>query len=357
MRSGRRAGRARFLILLLLSGCRGAAAPAPDAATQAGLPVRTAPVRREQAAPPVRATGLVAGKAELRLSFKVGGVVDRVLVDEGARARKGQVLATLRQDDAASQAIQAARSAEKAERDLDRAKRLHAGGVGSLERLQDAQTALDVARAALTMARFNQEHASITAPDDGVVLARLAEPSEMVQAGTPVLQFKSADPGWIVRVGLADRDVVRVRLGDRAAIRTAAQPERELTGAVSQIAAAASPATGTFDVEVALPAADVPLLSGMHARVEIEPAVRETVFFVPIDAFLEGDGDTGAVYALDAEGVAARRVPVRVAFVRGGEIALRDEVAGAVRVVTDGAAYLRDGARVRVLAPEVAEAP
>lgn len=357
MRSGRGSRRARFLILLLLSGCREGVAPAPDTATPPGLPVRIAPVRREQAAPPVRATGLVAGKSEVRLSFKVAGVVDRVLVDEGARARKGEILATLRQDDAASQALQASRSAEKAERDLDRAQRLHAEGVGSLERLQDAKTALDVARAALTMARFNQEHASILAPDDGVVLARLAEPSEMVQAGTPVLQFKSADPGWIVRVGLADRDVVRVRLGDRAAVRTSAVPDRELVGTVSQIAAAASPATGTFDVEIALPDPTAPLLSGMHARVEIEPSVRETVYFVPIDAFLEGDGDAGAVYVIDETSTAVRRVPVRVAFLRGGEIALREGVDDVARVVTDGAAYLRDGARVRVLAPEVAEVP
>ncbi|MCC6639825.1 MAG: efflux RND transporter periplasmic adaptor subunit [Deltaproteobacteria bacterium] len=319
--------------------------------------MRTASVRREEAAPPVRSTGLVAGKEEVRLSFKIGGVVDRVLVDEGASARKGQVLATLRQDDAASQTLQASRSAEKAERDLGRARQLHASGVGSLERLQDAQTALDVARAALTMARFNQEHASITAPGDGIVLARLADPSEMVQAGTPVLQFKSADPGWIVRVGLADRDVVRVRIGDHALVRTAAQPERELAGRVSQIAAAASPATGTFDVEVALAATDAPLLSGMHARIEIEPSVRETVFFVPIDAFLEGEGDAGTVYALDDGGAQVRRVRVRVAFLRGAEVALRDAIGSDARVVTDGAAYLRDGVRVRVLASEVAEAP
>jgi multidrug efflux system membrane fusion protein len=348
---------ARIGILLFVASCRGAPEAATEAAAQAGVPVRTVAVRREEAAPPVRGTGLLVGKEEARLAFKIGGLVDRVLVDEGAHARKGQVLATLKQDEAASQLIQARRNLEKAERDLERARHLHTEGVGSLERMQDAQTAVDVAHAGLTMARFNQEHATIVAPDDGIVLARLVEPNEMVQAGTPVLGFKSTDPGWIVRVGLADRDVVRVRLGDPAEVRASAHPELALAGTVTQIAAAASPATGTFDVEVALAAVDVTLLSGMHARVAIAPSQRDSVSLVPIDAFLEGDRDTGVVYVLEPDGVTVRRVPVRVAFVRGGDAALRDGLDGVSRVVTDGVAYLRDGARVRVLAPEVAEAP
>ena len=348
---------ARIGILLVVVSCRGTQDVPEQPAADAGVPVRTVAVRREEAAPPLRATGLLVGKEEASLAFKIGGLVDRVLVDEGASTRKGQVLATLKQDEAASQAVQARRNFEKAARDLERAHHLHAQGVGSLERVQDAQTAVDVARAALTMASFNQEHATILAPDDGIVLARLVEPNEMVQAGTPVLRFKSTDPGWIARVGLPDRDVVRVRLGDPAEVRVSAHPDLALAGSVTQIAAAASPATGTFDVEIGLSATDATLLSGMHARVSIAPSQRETVFFVPIDAVLEGDRDTGSVYVLDTAGANVRRVPVRVAFIRGGEVALRDGLDGVSRVVTDGVAYLRDGARVHVLAPEVVDAP
>ena len=175
-----------------------------------------------------------------------------------------------------------------------------------------------------------------------------------MQPGQPILHFKSSGEGWVVRVGLADRDVVRVALGDVAQVRAAAWPDRVLAGRVAQIAAAASPATGTFDVEIALEAGDVRLLSGMHARVEIEPAAREPVAWVPIDAFLEGDGDRGVVYVLDGD--TARRIPVRLAFLRGAEAALREGL-DVDAVVTDGAAWLRDGARVRTLPADVASLP
>lgn len=342
-----------FLIvgLVALAAC---GAPGPSVAVDDAIPVRTAPVRRADAAEPVRASGLLIGKEETRLAFKMLGVVDRVEVDEGARVVKGQRLATLKQDEASARAMQARRGVEKAERDVARARTLHAEGVGTLQRLQDAQTALDVARADLTMARFDETHAAIVAPSDGVILGREADPNETVQPGQPILHFKSAGEGWVLRVGLADRDVVRVALGDVAHVRAAAWPDHALAGRVAQIAAAASPATGTFDVEIAVEPGDVRLLSGMHARVEIEPAAREPVAWVPIDAFLEGDGDRGVVYSLDGD--VARRIPVRLAFLRGAEAALREGL-DVDAVVTDGAAWLRDGARVRTLPAAVASLP
>jgi len=345
-----------ILLGILGAACNGGS-PAPAAAVDDALPVRTVTVVRGDAAPAVRASGLVAGKEEARLGFKMGGVVAEVLVDEGTRVAKGQRLATLKQAEASARSVQAQRGVEKAARDLERSRTLHADGVGTLQRLQDAQTALDVARADLTMASFEQEHAVIVAPDDGIVLARMAEANEMVQPGQPILLFKSGGQGFVVRVGLADRDVVRVALGDPAQLRAAAWPERALTGRVTQIAAAASPATGTFDVEVAVDPSDAALLSGMHARVEIEPSRRDPVAWVPIDALLEGDGDHGSVYTLDAARSVARRVPVQLAFLQDGRAALRGSLEGVDEVVTDGAAWLRDGARVRVLPADVAAQP
>lgn len=337
--------------LAALSGCR---PPAPTAVADDAVPVRTAPVRRAEAAEPVRASGLLVGKEETELAFKMLGVIDRIDVDEGARVVTGQRLATLKPDEASARATQARRAVEKAERDLARARTLHDEGVGTLQRLQDSQTALDVARADLTMARFEETHAAIVAPSDGVILGREAEPNETVQPGQPILRFKSAGEGWVVRVGLADRDAVRVALGDPAQVRAAAWPEHALPGRVAQIAAAASPATGTFDVEIAVEPGDLRLLSGMHARVEIAPGAREPVVWIPIEAFLEGDGDRGAVYALDGD--VARRIPVRLAFLRGDEAALRAGLE-VDAVVTDGAAWLRDGARVRTLPADVASLP
>jgi multidrug efflux system membrane fusion protein len=342
------------LASVLLLACSESAPPAaPAAAVQ---PVRTAPVRRVSAAAPVRATGTIMGKEEARLSFKIPGFVERILVDEGAVVTSGQLLATLKPEEASSRLTQARMAHEKALRDVARAEELHSAGVAALQLVQDARTQEEVARAAVTMARFDAQHAEIRAPSNGVILARLAEANEMVSPGAPVLAFKAAAEGWIARVGVADRDVVRLRLGDSATVEANAYPGQPLAGSVSQIAAAASPATGTFDVEIALTPAALALFSGISARVEIAPSGAEPLAFVPLAALALGDGDTGVIYTLDAERQHAIRREVRVAFLSGEDAALRAGVDGVEQVITDGVTWMRDGTPVRVIAPELAEA-
>jgi RND family efflux transporter MFP subunit len=339
-----------------LASCRDVSAAPPPEAIDEAQPVRVAPVRRGAAAAPVRATGSLAGKEEARLAFKLPGFVEHLHVDAGASVARGQLLATLKPDEASSRVTQARMAHEKAQRDLARAEELHREGVAALSHVQDARSQEEATRAGLRMARFDAQHAEIRAPADGVVLARFAEENEMVAAGVPVFAFKSAAPGWIVRVGVADRDVVRLRLGDPATIETNAHPGQPLAGRVTQIAAAASPATGTFDVEITLDATELLLLSGIAARALITPSGGEDVAFVPLAALAVGDGDTGVVYALDSARTRARRLEVRVAFLAGDEAALSAGLEGVGEVVTDGVAWLRDGSPVRVIASDVAAA-
>ena len=113
--------------------------------------------------------------------------------------------------------MEAARqAAQKAARDLARGRSLLADGVATEETVQDLTTAERVAAAALEQRGINAAHARIVAGGAGVVLRKLAEVNELVQAGQTVLVVGGAHRGWIVRTGLADRDVVRVRPGDAA---------------------------------------------------------------------------------------------------------------------------------------------
>lgn len=154
--------------------------------------------------------------------------------------------------------------------------------------------------------------------------------------------------GSVVRAGLADRDIVRVRLGDPAVVRFDALPGRTLEGVVSEIAAAAEAGTGTYAVELALPEA-AGLAAGLVGQVEIRPAARSRALLVPIEAMLEADGDEATVFALSADGSRAERRRVTVAFVTGDRVAVLQGLEGVDVVLTEGAAYLDDGAAVRVV--------
>jgi len=334
------------LLLPLLAGCsraRSESAPASAAA----VPVRVAPVTQAAVSRPVIATGTLGPKEEVPLSFKIGGVVGRVLVDEGQSVRAGDTLASLDLSEIDAAVTRARSAAEKAARDLARAQRLYADTVATLEQVQDAQTGRDVAAAELESAEFNRRYAVIVAPAAGVILRRAAEPGELAQAGSPILTLGSQARGIVFRAALADRDAVRVALGDRADVRFDALPDRPLAGTVTEIAAAADPATGTYRVEVALPGA-TGLASGLVGKVEIRPRAVRPVALVPVEAVLEADGTRATVFALSPDERHAVRREVTIGFLDGDRVTVLAGLDGARTVITDGAAYLNDGSAVRV---------
>jgi RND family efflux transporter MFP subunit len=334
------------VLSLIAAACtRGNAESSRSATTP--VSVRVAPVAIEAVARPVIATGTLGPKEEVSLSFKVGGVIGRVLVDEGQIVRLGDTLAVLDLSEIDAAVSRARSAAEKAERDLARAQRLYADSVATLEQTQNAQTGRDVAAAELAAAQFNRRYAVILAPSAGVILRRSAEPGELVTSGFTVLTLGSRSRGTVVRVALADRDVVRVRLGDRAEVKFDALPDRVLEGKVSEIAAAADPMTGTYRVEIAVSGATT-LASGLVGQVEIHPGAPSPLPLVPIEAVLEADGSRAAVFALSGDGKRAERRLVTIAFRSGDRVAIAAGLEGVRAVITDGAAYLDDGSAVRV---------
>jgi len=332
--------------LALLPGCSDSAHAAP-AAQDVLVAVRTVPVQAGPVEHPIRAAGLVATKDQWDLSFKVGGVLARVEVREGQRVLKGQVLARLDPTELAAGVRQAREGLEKARRDAARTARLVASEVAPRVAAEDARTAEAVAEAQLAAAEFNLRQATLLAPDDGWVDQRLAEPGEVVAPGRPIVHLSGRGRGFVVRVPLADRDVLGLRPDTRAEVTLDAAPERLLAGRVGEIARAAGRGTGTFQVEIALdPAPGLPFLSGLTAKVEIARSVP-AAGAVPLGAVVDGDGDRGVVFTVD--GGVARRVPVRIAFLLGDRAVLAAGVLGMERVVSEGAPRLADGTRVKVV--------
>ena len=348
--------RQRLLLLLtalfLAAGCK----PGEQAPVRPVTRVGTGIVTSGPGQPPVLTSGVITTRDELRLSFKVAGIVRQIAVQEGDVVRAGQQLAALELTEVNAQSEQARQLAEKAERDLVRGEKLRADEVISEEVLESLRTQAAVASAALRAANFNRDFSTIEARSDGVVLRKLVEEREFVQPGQAILVVGPRAGGFIVRAGLADRDIVRLRLGDPAIVTVDAFPEQPLQGRITVLPAAADSSSGLFDIEVELAPAPVKLVSGLLARLRIEPALanESTLAYAPIAAVIEADGDQAAVFVAQ-DGVARRR-PVRVAFITPAAIAIAEGLKAGEVVVTDGALYLEDGESIQVVAPEAAAA-
>src|SRR5690606_4192758 len=160
-------------ILVLEVGCESKSATQSQVPTEI-IPVKTIPIVPDSAQQKIVVSGQFTTDDEVKLSFKITGIVKSILVEEGDAIRKGQLLATLDQTEISSQVLQAKLAYEKAERDYSRTQNLYADSVATLEQLQNSKTALEIAQQQLKAAKFNQSHTEIRAPKNGFVLKKLA---------------------------------------------------------------------------------------------------------------------------------------------------------------------------------------
>ena len=310
--------------------------------------IRSAAITQGPALAPIVASGVLAARDEARLGFKTGGVVGSIRVRAGDHIKKNQVLAALETTEINAGVAQAQAGHEKAERDLARGRQLYKDDVLTREQLDDLGTAARVARAQYEAAGYNRERSALVAAGDGIVLRRLVEEHELVAPGQPVLIVSREQSGYVLRVGLPDREQVQLSRGDRAEIVFDAYPDRRFAAEVVEIGAAADPRSGTFAVELALDATDTVLPSGSIGRATIhargDGAQRS---YVPLSALVEGSSALARIFVLD--GTVAREKRVAISFISGDTAALATALPAGSRVVTDGAAYLVDGDAVRVV--------
>ena len=155
--------------------------------------------------------------------------------------------------------------------------------------------------------------------------------------------------GVIDRILVDEGEVVRLALGDSAHVLFDAHPDQPVEAQITEIADAANPQTGTFEIELSIDDPGVSLKSGFIATARLQPSEAADYVEIPAAALVEGDGQDGIVFTVDAAPEAdVQRTWVRMAEVLDSTVVLTSGLAPDTRVVTTGAVGLRDGETVRV---------
>jgi HlyD family secretion protein len=232
---------------------------------------------------------------QVNVAFNGSEHVARMLLQEGDRVRQGQLLATLdthRLEPAVARAeaqvqaqkevvarleagtrpeeirkaradVQAAAAElHDAERTYHRQRSLAARDIASQQQADDAQAAVETARARLqalqaalelavagprqediaaakatlkayeaelALARRELADAELYAPADGIIQNRLLEPGDMASPQRPIYTLALTDPVW-VRAYVSEPDLGRIRPGMRAEVRTDSFPDKRYQG-------------------------------------------------------------------------------------------------------------------------------
>ncbi len=333
------------VIVSLVAGCRGET----EKIVSPGLTsVKVISLEPKKISIPVHSTGILMTRKEVKLSFKTGGIISEIRVKEGQKVKKGDVLSVLNLSEINAQVSLANNGYEKALRDYNRAKNLYADTVATLEQFQNANTALDMAKSNLEIARFNQAHSKIEAPDNGIILKQLVKEDELVSQGYPVFLFGTSGKYWKVKVGISDRDIVKISMGDSASVTFDAWPGVTFPATVDLVGEMANPLTGTYELDLLLQDKGYRLAAGFIAGADIFPSLKESYLLVPVGAIVEADGQNGYIYVVsDSMTVSKTKISIKTLF--GSEAAISNEDFDFRKVVSQGAAYIKDGEKVKIV--------
>jgi membrane fusion protein, multidrug efflux system len=334
-----------ILIIMLSANCRH---PEKKSDSAEPLRVRVSKVTTGFVSIPVHTTGTLVPTEELKLSFKTGGIVAKIFVREGDKVRKGDLLASLNLLEINANAEQAKIGYDKSFRDYTRAENLLKEGATTLEKKQNAETAMNIAKNSLEIAQFNLRHSKIEAPDNGIIMKQFVKENELVSSGYPVFLFGYSGKYWKIEAGLADRDMIKINPGDSAEVIFDAYPGVRFSALVDQIGEMSNPYTGTYETELTLKDTGYRLASGFVASADIFPSVKKSFTMVPVGSIVEADGLHGYIFIVNSE-LKARKIYVEIALISGTRAAVTGIPEGVTEIVSEGAAYLHDGAEVEIV--------
>jgi len=210
-----------------------------------------------------------------------------------------------------------------------------------------AQTQLDQAKATLEAARSRLAYATVAAPRDGVLISRSVERGTIVQPGRTLLVLAPAGATQLV-VDVDERNLGRIALGQPALASADAYADQRFPATVTYINPGVDITRAT--VEVKLTVTDPPsyLRQDMTVSVDIETARRDRVLVLPRRAVRELAG--GAPWVLIARDGRAARQPVRLGLIGASKVEILDGLTVGEEVIPDGAGVLV-GQRLRPVQP------
>lgn len=291
----------RLLSILALASCLAAGCGIPADPAKSSPVDRTSRPQTERVVIPVEAqlpfrgsiseyletVARVEAERRVDVSSKGTGLCLELLVDEGDTVKTGQPLAELDKKDIETQRRQSDLQVRQAKADFERAKRAFEYGFLSGMEYENARFALENALAGKELQEIQLENATIRAPIDGVVTRRNIHVGQLVTTGAPVFQI--VDPtSYIINIDLAEKDLPRLRVGQKAKFMPLSLEGQEFEATVTRIGPSIDPSSGMVKVRLEMDSATrEQLLEAAFVRVRLVMDTRENALLVPKDAVLE----------------------------------------------------------------------
>jgi membrane fusion protein (multidrug efflux system) len=262
-------------------------APAP-------VPVRTFRIRKTDFKDILPAMGTVKGNVEIELKFEVNGIINQINFREGEKIKKTDLIASLDQKDGllrleyAKSKLKSTEAAyQSAQKKLETHQKLYDVGAIIKPKLEEVQLEAESAKfqvetilAEVRLAEAELNKTYLYAPKDGVMGPRDAEVGEFVTPQDKVASLLEIGD-VLVEVGIVEKDIDKVKLGQKATVNVDAYPNIGFEGKVDNIFPVVEGRSRTLTTKIKVANPRGLLLPGMFARVEIFVVELKESFIIP----------------------------------------------------------------------------
>jgi len=340
---------------------------APEVMQRAGIKIEAVGEQvSSEAASSAVTTGIVQANAyrATPVVSLVGGIVRRVNAELGQTVNRGQAVAVIFSDELAqaqSRYLTTKAELEEHHKHHARTMKLVEIGAASREELEQATTKLRSAESelasqrqrllllGLSPQRINSLRSSeqvsselgLPSPVSGTVIARSANPGEVIQADREILRVADLSSVWVIGQ-VYEKDLARIKVGNGASITSEAYPGRVFRGQVSYVDPTLDPATRTAQVRIELANPGQTLKIGMYVNVAFATlgGTESAIAVVSSNAVQNINNQQVVFVALNEPNVFAMR-PVRLGTEANGRYPVLEGISVGDRIVTEGSFLLR----------------
>jgi len=305
-------------------------------------------------------TGTVTSPRSAHLSTQVSGLVKMVLIDEGVRVKKGDVILKLDQE-LPQMALEAAKAKTRqarfeladAKRRLADSKRLVKRKAISENDVQSIQAEVNIDDAALQRTRVEQQQQEarlrrhqVFAPFDGVISQKYTEAGEWISPGDAIAELIATDN---LRIDFQAPQSVfpKTKPETPIQIRLDAIPDKIFDGQIIAIVPIANAEARTFLIRATIKANELYMTPGMSANGVLQLDTGKKSVVVPRDAILRHPDGRTTVWVVNQDNSVSERL-VKTGLSFNGNVVLKEGLNANVMIVVQGNESLREGQKITI---------
>lgn len=287
--------------------------------------------------------GYIEPWTRLQLMAKIGGTIEEVLVTDGSRVKKGDVIARIENVDYTIASDRAKAAYNLAKSDFERDREIHKKGVIPTATLDINRTKMETSKADFDNAELMLSRTVVTSPMDGIIRRLDAKVGLQLSIGDPIAEILDIDKVKAI-IGIPESDVSAVRKLDTVNLTIQALGDTTIKAEKHFLSPAPETTARLYNMELKIDNPEGEILTGMFVRADIIKKQIENSIAIPFYSVISRN-DEQYVY-LEKDGVAAKK-SVSVGIMENWMIEVTDGLAPGDHLIIEGHRDVEDGQKIK----------